>query len=323
SVPVTGDRIAEENETFYLRLASAVGAPISRGQGQGTIVNDDQFYIEYDGLEYAGSGKHALLLDLYVPTAESAAPRPLVVWVHGDHWMDGSRAATPAVREANRGYVVASIDYRSTDTASFPAQIDDLKAAVRWLRANAARYNIDPERIAVWGFGSGGHLAALLGTSAGVPSLEDLSEGNAALSSRVQLVIDWAGPIDLLQMQNDALPCSTMNHDSSGSYESLLIGCSVQRCPERAAAANPASYISPDDPPFLLMHGRTDCEVSPAQSASFARLLGAAHLEVSLELYDDVGHESRFWDSAPALTRVDAFLDTHLKVPPRVRAARH
>jgi acetyl esterase/lipase len=325
-VPVIGDRVAEPNETFFLRISDAIGAPISRSQGKATIVNDDAFYVEYDGLEYAGAGKHALALDLFVPTAESATPWPLVVWVHGDHWgngSDGSRAASPAIREANRGYVVASIDYRSSDAAAFPAQIDDVKAAVRWLRANAARYHIDPERVAVWGFGSGGHLAALAGTSGGVAALEDLSEGNPAFSSRVQLVIDWAGPIDLLQMENDSLACSTMNHDSSGSYESLLLGCSVQLCPDRAAAANPAAYVTPDDPPFLLMHGRADCEVGPAQSESFARVLRAAQLEVALKLYEGVGHTGPFWDTQEALTSVDGFLDTHFKAPPRSRIAGH
>jgi acetyl esterase/lipase len=322
-VPVIGDRVAEPNETFFLRISDAIGAPISRAQGKATIVNDDAFYVEYDGLEYAGAGKHALALDLLVPTAESATPRPLVVWVHGDHWTDGSRAASPAIREADRGYVVASIDYRSSDAAAFPAQIDDVKAAVRWLRANAARYHIDAERVAVWGFGSGGHLAALLGTSGGVASLEDLSEGNAAFSSRVQLVIDWAGPIDLLQLQNDSLACSTTNHDSAGSYESLLIGCSVQRCPERAGAASPSSYVTADDPPFLLMHGRADCEVGPAQSESFARLLRAAQLEVALKVYDNVGHTGSFWDTQEALATVDAFLDSHFKSAPRRRATEH
>jgi acetyl esterase/lipase len=323
AVPVIGDRVAEPNETFFLRLSDAVGAPISRTLGKATIVNDDEFFIEYDGIEYAGAGKHALALDLFVPTTESAAPRPLVLWIHGDHWSDGSRAASPAIREANRGYVVASIDYRSSDAAVFPAQIDDVKAAVRWLRANAARYNIDPERVAVWGFGSGGHLAALLGTSGGVASLEDPSEGNPAFSSRVQLVVDWAGATDLQQLQNDSLACSTTNHDSAGSFASLLIGCGVQRCPDRAAQASPISYVTPDDPPFLLMHGGADCEVGPAQSESFARVLRAAQVEAALRVYDGVGHTGQFWDTQEALNAVDAFLDAHLKAPPRSRAAAH
>jgi acetyl esterase/lipase len=326
TVPIVGDRVAEPNETFFLRITDAIGAPISRSQGKATIVNDDEFYLEYDGLEYAGAGKHALALDLFVPTTESATPRPLVIWVHGDHWAggsDGSRAASPAIREASRGYVVASIDYRSSDAAVFPAQIDDVKAAVRWLRANAVRYNIDPERVAVWGFGSGGHLAALLGTSGGVAALEDPSEGNPAFSSRVQLVVDWAGPTDLQQLQNDSLPCSTTNHDAAGSYASLLIGCALQRCPDRAAAASPVSYVTPDDPPFLLMHGSADCEIGPGQSESLSRVLRAAQVEVALHLYDDIGHNGPFWDSTEALTTVDAFLDSHFKARPRSRSVGH
>src|SRR5207253_3437010 len=118
-----------------------------------------------------------LSLDLYLPmngngnagglASDEATGKlhPLIIWIHGDHWADGSRATSPAEREVLRGYVVASIDYRLSSEATYPAQINDVKAAVRWLRANASRYDIDPNRVAVWGFGSGGHLAALLGTS--------------------------------------------------------------------------------------------------------------------------------------------------------------
>ena len=172
-----------------------------------------------------------------------------------------------------------TIDYRLSDAAKFPAQIQDVKAAVRWLRANAARFHLDPTRFVAWGSGAGGHLAALLGTSDGIPSLEDLSEGNSSESSAVQGVIDFAGPIDLLQLQKDALPCSTKNYDSSGSEVSILLGCTLQICRDAAAAADPTTYVTSDDPPFFIAHGAQDCDVAPAQSIAFHRALGFEETE--------------------------------------------
>ena len=145
-------------------------------------------------IEYARVGNKSLKLDLYVP--DGAGPFPVIVWVHGGGWTSGDKALSasgPQVRQTARGYAVASINYRFSQEAKFPAQIEDCKAAVRWLRAHAAEHNLDPARIAVWGDSAGGHLASLMGASGGASDLEG-DEGNLDYSSRVEAVVDWFGP---------------------------------------------------------------------------------------------------------------------------------
>ena len=143
-------------------------------------------------LVYARAGAKDLLLDLYLPEG-APRPLPLVVWIHGGGWRNGAKEQTPARRLVERGYAVASINYRLSGEAIFPAQIHDCKAAVRWLRANAAKYGLDAGRVAAWGSSAGGHLVALLGTSGGIMELEG-GLGNADQSSRVQAVVDFFGP---------------------------------------------------------------------------------------------------------------------------------
>lgn len=264
----------------------------------------------FKDVEYARAGSKRLLLDLYLP--ESAGPFPVIVWIHGGSWLSGDKEGGPAIRQASRGYAVASINYRLSYEAKFPAQLEDCKAAVRWLRANAATYNLDATRIAAWGSSAGGHLAALLGTTADVADLEgDL--GNLAFSSRVQTVIDWYGPIDLLKMNQQALPCNLVDHDSVLSPESLLIGCAIQTCKEKTERANPIQYITADDPPFLIMHGTADCLVSPLQSQIFYDALQASGLSSTLIFLQGAGHGGDAFDSSETLKTVDDFLDLHLQ----------
>jgi acetyl esterase/lipase len=322
-VQVNGDTVPEGDETFSLRLTSATGAAIFKGTANATIVDDDDFFTVTRDIEYASADGVSLKLDLYTPNG-STGPFPLVIWIHGDHWSDGVRSPAPAVREASRGYAVAAIDLRSTDVDIFPAQINDAKAAVRYLRANAARYNLDSTRFAVWGFGSGGHIASLLGTAGDIDALSDPAEGNPAISSRVQAVVSWAAPYDLPQLQNDALACSTINHNSSGSFTSIFLGCPLEFCGAKAWDASPGKYATKDDPPFLLIHADDDCEVGPAQAQSFARVLKAAKIDVTLKTIHNFGHLVPT-SIAPAatLTDVDAFLDAKLPAPPRRRSASH
>ena len=149
-------------------------------------------------LEYARVGDKKLLLDLYLPE-KPQGPLPLVIWIHGGAWLGGDKADCPARRLVQRGYAVASVNYRLSNEAIFPAQIKDCKAAVRWLRAHTAEYGLDAGHFGVWGASAGGHLVALLGTSG---DTKDFDKGeNLGVSSRVQAVCDWFGPTDLLQMQ--------------------------------------------------------------------------------------------------------------------------
>ena len=156
-------------------------------------------------LEYVPGGHERQRLDLYVP-AEADAPLPVIVWIHGGAWLGGSKEmGVPALPFVGKGYAVASINYRLSQHAVFPAQIEDCKAAIRWLRANARTYNLNAGRIGVWGASAGGHLVALLGTSGGVEDF-DGKGGNADRSSRVQAVVDFFGPTDFLQMDAPQTP---------------------------------------------------------------------------------------------------------------------
>jgi acetyl esterase/lipase len=152
-------------------------------------------------LQYVEHGHERNRLDLYLP--EKAESRlPLIVWIHGGGWQAGSKEACPTVYLAAKGYAVASINYRLSQHAAYPAQIEDCKAAIRWLRANAAKYHLDPDRVGVWGGSAGGHLVALLGTTAGMKELEGKG-GNLDQSSRVQCVVDFFGPTDFVTWNPD------------------------------------------------------------------------------------------------------------------------
>ncbi|HST19957.1 MAG TPA: alpha/beta hydrolase [Blastocatellia bacterium] len=266
--------------------------------------------------EYARVGNKSLKLDLYLPQGQG--PFPLIIWVHGGGWTSGDKslsADSPQFRQTARGYAVASINYRLSQEAKFPAQIEDCKAAIRWLRAHATQYNLDPSRIAAWGSSAGGHLVALMGASAGATDLEG-DGGNLDYSSRVQAVVDWFGPIDLLKMSVDSLsfPCSLIDHNSVFSPESLLIGCAIQSCPDKTERANPINYVSADDPAFLIMHGTDDCLVGPTQSQRLFNALAAAGVEASLKFIKGAGHGGSEFDNLENRKLVDDFFDRHLLV---------
>lgn len=240
------------------------------------------------------SGSSPLTLSLSIPAGNG--PFPLILAIETDSWSIQPKSSTAVAREVTRGWAVATAHFRST----FPAQITDLKAALRWLRANAALYNLQPNRFVAWGIGpAGGQLAALLGTSANVAALDDPNEGNAALSSRVQGVIDWSGADDLTSFGTCA--------GTLGSAARAL-----------GAAALPAAYASTDDPPFLLMHGGFDCAVAPVAPISLASALRAVSVDTTLVMIDGAAASGNQWDSTAVMTIVDAFLDAKA-LPPTSR----
>ena len=261
-------------------------------------------------LEYAKVDGTALLLDLFVPE-KADAPLPLIVWIHGGAWLGGDKAGCPAMGQLKRGYAVASINYRLSQEAIFPAQIHDCKAAIRWLRAHAKEYNIDPQRIGVWGSSAGGHLVALVGTSGNVKELEG-AEGNLDQSSRVQAVCDWFGPTDFLQMAAHMLPEAKMPHDTADSPESKLVGGPIQENKEKVAKANPITYVSKDDPPFLIMHGDKDILVPIHQSQLLTEALKKAGVEVTFKTIEGAGHG---FGGPEIMKTVEEFFDKHLKAP--------
>lgn len=245
--------------------------------GEVEIVRD-VVYAQMDGRELA--------LDLYWHPG-AGEPEPLVVWIHGGAWMMGDRSWIPPVlHPLDNGFAMASIDYRLSQEAIFPAQIEDCKAAIRWLRANAARYNFDPDRVGAWGESAGGHLAALLGTAGDVAAW-DQQGGSRGYSSRVQAVCDWFGPSDLLQM---GATKNGLDHNAVDAPEALLIGGPVRQNKGRVQQANPITYITPETPPFLIMHGEQDDVVPVGQSELLHRALVEAGLDSTLMIIPGVGH---------------------------------
>jgi acetyl esterase/lipase len=321
SVTIVGDTTLESDEQFLIVLSSPAGALLDGGPATVTILNDDASF-HASAFEYANPGGTSLMLDVYTPVTGNG-PFPVVLWIPGTvaYAPSGDPAA---LRQTMRGYVVIVASYRAAGMAPFPAQLDDLKAAVRWIRANAVRLNIDPQHLGVWGSGAGGHLAALLGTTGDTASAGSLAEGNPAFSNRVQVVIDWGGAADLLHLQADAPASCAASFNAPTSPQSLLLGCALQACSAAALAASPQSFITSDDAPTLLMHGAADCVVPAEQSRRFYTALRAAGVEATLNVIDGVGPFDTYWLSAVANAQVDAFLDAHLKTATtRRRGAGH
>jgi acetyl esterase/lipase len=192
---------------------------------------------------------------------------------------DGEPVQTAGTLVA-RGFAVAAINYRLSQHAVFPAQIEDCKAAVRWLRANASRHGYDPDRIASFGGSAGGHLAAMLGTAGEVKAFE--KGAHLDVSSRVQAVVDFFGPTDFLQMDAHRPSAQAMVHDTPDSPESQLVGGPIRDNPEKVARANPITYVTKDDPPFLVIHGDADLLVPHHQSALLEEALRKAGVPVRL-----------------------------------------
>lgn len=266
---------------------------------EGTVVRRDLSYVD------EGHGRQKL--DLYLPA--DAKNLPLIVWIHGGAWMVGSKdafiGALPFLAE---GFAVASINYRLSQHAIFPAQIEDCKAAIRWLRAHAGEYGFDPARIGVWGPSAGGHLSALVGTAGDVKEFD--VGANLANSSAVQAVVDFFGPTDFLQMDGNRI-LNGMMHDTPDSPESKLVGGLIRDHKAQVQQANPITYVTKNDPPFLIVHGDSDPLVPHHQSV----LLHAALLEtgVPVEFYTVKGGGHGAFEDPKVPELVSAFFKKHLK----------
>ena len=264
-------------------------------------------------LEYVPDGHPRQVLDFYTPETPASEPPPLVVWIHGGGWRAGSKDRPRGVRRLLReGFAVASLNYRLSQHATFPAQAHDCKAALRFLRKNAKRLGFDPNRIGVWGASAGGHLAALIGVSSGAKELEG-KLGATEVSSRVQAVCDWFGPTDLLRMNEQAGDNGALDHDAPNSPESILLGGPLQQSPQQAALANPIRYVRRDAPPFLIMHGSEDRLVPPQQSRMLHAALRKVGAPADLVIVDGAGHGFR---DAESLERVVTFFREQLGSAP-------
>ena len=264
-------------------------------------------------LAYANLSE-AQKLDLYIPTTGDG-PFPIVIMVHGGGFMFGDKSDGAGLTGVDQlleaGYAVASINYRLSGEATWPAQIQDAKAAVRFLRVVADEYNLDPEHFGAWGASAGGNLVALLGTTCGVAELEGADLGNADQSSCVQAVVDWFGPIDFLKLDEQfaGTECA-QNHDAADSPESKLVGAPIQTVPDIVATTNAMSYIDPEDAPFLIQHGSADCNIPPVQGKNLADALGAD--KATYYLIDGAGHGGAQFETPENLQIVIDFLNQNL-----------
>ncbi len=245
-------------------------------------------------LPYAETDNPRQTLDLAIPSepAPEKAGRPLVIWIHGGGWKNGNKGSghrpdrLPALVETGR-FAGASIAYRLSGEAKWPAQIHDCKAAIRWLRGNAEKYGIDPKRIAVWGSSAGGHLVSMLGSSGGVKELEGKLGKHLDQSSRVSAVVNYYGPSALLQM--DDYP-SKIVHNAPNSPESQLIGGPIQETKMKALQASPLHQVSSDDAPHLNFHGTDDPLVPFNQSEIYHKALKKAGVQSVLITSKGGGH---------------------------------
>jgi acetyl esterase/lipase len=257
-------------------------------------------------------------LDLYLP--QGAGPFPAVIIVHGGGFMFGdkadpiSKAGTDQLLD--RGYAVAVVNYRLSGEAKAPAQIWDMKTAVRWLRAHAREYHLNADKFGAWGGSAGGNLVALLGTSHGVAALEGAELGCPNELSRVQAVVDWFGPLDFLKMDEQfANFPEAQTHNAPDSPESVLIGVPIQTRPDLVKLVNPITYISSSTAPFLIQHGTADKNVPPQQSQMlYDALKPFLGDKVTLTLLKDAPHGGgpQFW-STDNVEKVLGFLDRFLK----------
>ena len=247
-------------------------------------------------VEYGRGGGLPLYLDIYIPETPIMKPLPAVVFIHGGGWRSGDKFPSQVRSLAECGFFAVSINYRLSGVATFPAAVEDCKCAVRWLRANAAKYNVDPNRIGVWGGSAGGHLSLMVGCAGETAGLEG-NGGWEKYSSRVQAVCSYYGPADLAHMQ-----------DGDTTAPAQFLGGTPAEKPEAYRLASPVTHVTPDDPPLLMVHGESDRVVPYAQSMIMQQAYLKLGLEVELVKVLNAGHGFQpVADKAISPTQKDIF----------------
>lgn len=285
----------------------------------------EAYAVNVKTLTYASPGGKDLVLDLYLPQGTQAR-LPIIVFVHGGGWSGGTTTTGPDLKRffAQEDFAMASIEYRLTPSITFPSNAEDVKTAIRWLRANADRYRLNPDRIGLWGTSAGGHLAAI---AALAPSGMFEGQGNLDQSSAVQCVLDAYGPsaFNLMDAETEdekatlepvtpalasapptvagivggtpagtgrqaAAPGGPVPHDNPASAESRLVGAAIQTVPDKVRIASPLAYVKKGSAPFLLMHGLADNSVPHHQSILLYEALASADNDVTLRLVDGLPH---------------------------------
>lgn len=291
--------------TFAFRISAAEKAPEKKAAAAPSKIEalPAGVRVERD-LEYAKVDNKPLKLDIY-RSSEHTGNAPLVVWVHGGGWSKGSKDNCPAAWLAAHGYVVASIQYRLSDVAKWPAQIDDCRAAIRWLRKNAEQYGIDSESVGAWGASAGGHLVSMLAVTE--PPADE------AVSSRVKAVCDFFGPSDLLTQPKNVPGPGKTDADLAASNSAKLLGGIPRDIPDKANAASPLHHVSSGDVPFLIVHGSKDDVVPLDQSQRLQAKLEMAGVSAELFVIDGAGHGGAAFQKREVRAQVREFFDKQLK----------
>lgn len=255
-------------------------------------------------------------IDIYLPD-NGDGPFPVIISIHGGAFLKGDKRDNqllPMLEGIKRNYAVVSINYRLSGEACFPANIDDVKAAVRFLRSHAEEYKLDTACMAAWGGSAGGNLSALLGLSADRALIADDA---FKVSCAVHAVVDWFGPTDFLQMDAQLIAAgfNTATHNENDSPESKLIGSRIVNAPNRVQAANPINYITVEAPPFLIQHGTHDKIVPLGQSQLLYDALTSinGNSAVIFEKINGAGHGDPAFETTENVDRVFRFLDSILK----------
>jgi acetyl esterase/lipase len=276
------------------------GTPMARGTASASVprpVPRTGPALTRTAVRYA-NGSRQQTLDLYLPAGDGSKVFPLVVLIHGGGFFEGTSKDYAADAEllVTRGFAAASLNYRLSGDAPFPAGVDDVKAAIRYLRAKAPGWGVDPARIAVWGDSAGGYLASMIGATAGETGFDDPALGNAGVSSAVVGVVSWYGPADFATMDPQAKEAgcdrTAQQHDAADSPESRWLGAALPTVPDLVSRASVVAHVSEAAslPPYLLVHGTADCTVAPGQSQQLYDALRAKGAQVTLTMVDGAHH---------------------------------
>lgn len=279
-----------------------------------------QFERNYTDIPYAENASEAQVMDIYLPS-EGNGPFPVMVFIHGGAWFGGDkggRQVAPWLKLLPHGYAVASINYTLAGDAPHPAGIQDCKTAIRFLKANAKKYHIDPKRMAVSGESSGAHYALMVTTTPGNPEFEDLTAGNPEVSSDVTCCVSWYGGLDLPMIVADAMSPSWDNFGAQFAIDncSRYLNHTIESPDDPALElASPIHYITPDMPPVLLQHGTNDQLAPYNQSVHFYEkaITIVPEGQIEIDLLDGFSHADDRFGSDENMARVAAWLDKYMK----------
>jgi acetyl esterase/lipase len=264
----------------------------------------------FANVPYVTDGGERQQLDVYLPNNYREIEKlPVIVWIHGGGWNGGGKGGMPGKEFLNQGYACDSINHRYVSQTGFPAPIEDCKAIIRWLRANAKTYHFDPDRIGVWGASSGGHLAALLGTTSH-KKVFDVGE-NLDQSSAVQAVCDIYGPTDFV-----------IFFAGNPSWGGQVLGGPLAKGKEVAYFAekkelatlvSPMTHVSKENPPILILHGSNDTNVPVSEGKQFYEALKKAGVDVEIDIVEGAGHDGAVYSTQEQFKKISDFFDKHLK----------